>query len=203
MRIYISCMLASTLFLVDLGAQIAPSAEEISPLLISEKVPDIDIVTLEGEKISLMDIVSDKSAVVIFYRGGWCPYCNSHLSEVSLIESEILDLGYQIVAISPDAPNRQSQTINEVKLNYQLYSDADGKLMREMGIAFKAPERYSDRLSDYSDGLNDGVLPVPSVFVVDQEGIILFEYISPDYRQRISADLLLAVLESLENTSGP
>jgi peroxiredoxin len=67
-----------------------------------------------------------------------------------------------------------------------------------MGIAFKAPERSAARLFDYSGGLNEGYLPVPSVFIVDTSGKIAFEYINPDYKTRISADLLLAVLEQLK-----
>ena len=74
--------------------------------------------------------------------------------------------------------------------------------MNAMGIAFKAPERYEDRLFRVSDGKNSGLLPVPSMFVVDTDGTILFEYISPNYKQRISADLILAVLHDLNQQKG-
>ena len=64
-----------------------------------------------------------------------------------------------------------------------------------MGIAFKAPERYIERLMKNSDGLNEGFLPVPSVFVVDTSGKIEYEYINPNYKTRLGADFLLAVLK--------
>ena len=70
--------------------------------------------------------------------------------------------------------------------------------MQAMGIAFKAEERKQKRLLNYSGGLNDGFLPVPSVFVVDTKGQIRFEYINPNYKTRLSARLLLAVLQNLD-----
>lgn len=178
-------------------AQVPENPEDISPLLISEKIPEISIKSIEGESVSILELLNRKKSVVLFYRGGWCPYCNSHLSAVGETEQEILALGYQIIAISPDSPNQLKATTEKQKLNYTLYSDASGVLMEAMGIAFKAPERYDKRLDNYSDGLNPGLLPVPSLFVIDREGTIIFEYINPDYKHRISSGMLLAILDQL------
>jgi peroxiredoxin len=136
--------------------------------------------------------------VVLFYRGGWCPFCNAHLAEIQEAQSQVLDMGFQIIAISPDSPENLRATDEEHNLDYHLYSDAGGELIKAVGIAFKSPERYTGMLVEKSDGLNDGFLPVPSVFVTDTNGKILFEYINPDYRTRLSAKLLLAVLKNLE-----
>ncbi len=182
--------------------QVAEMAEDISPLLISEKVPSLPITSTEGNTALLTAIVANKPAVLLFYRGGWCPYCNEHLMEVGRVEKEIIELGFQLIGISPDAPPELDKTIGKGDLNYELYSDASGDLMNAMGIAFKAPERYEDRLFRVSDGKNSGLLPVPSMFVVDTDGTILFEYISPNYKQRISADLILAVLQDLNRQKG-
>lgn len=66
------------------------------------------------------------------------------------------------------------------------------------GIAYKAPESNLKNLSESSAGENPGWLPVPSVFVFDTKGTILFEYVNPNYRTRLSGNLLLAVLKELE-----
>ena len=42
-----------------------------------------------------------------------------------------------------------------------------------------------------------GVLPVPSVFAVDTDGIIAFAYSNADYKVRLPADELLAVLKGM------
>jgi hypothetical protein len=91
---------------VSTFAQIAETAEEVSPLLIGKKIPDIEIISAESRKISLREIVSKQSAILLFYRGGWCPFCNAHLADVEEITTEIKALGYQIIAVSPDSPEQ-------------------------------------------------------------------------------------------------
>lgn len=182
-----------------LNAQIAEKTEDISPLLIGETIPSVELKTPKGELKTTTSIFAEKPTVVLIYRGGWCPFCNVHLSEIQSVQKDILKLGYQIIAISPDSHENLQATDEKNKLDYSLYSDADGTLIKAMGLAYKAPEKYALMLSEKSGGKNsEGFLPVPSMFVVDATGKILFEYINPDYKVRISANLLLAVLRELQ-----
>jgi peroxiredoxin len=183
---------------VAASAQLPEKAEDISPLLIGEKIPDVALKATDGSNQQLHNIFGQKPIVLLFYRGGWCPYCNAHLAEIRDAESQILRLGYQIVAVSPDSPGNLNETGEQQNLGYSLYSDSGGELTKAIGIAFEAPQRYSGMLSDKSDGLNKGFLPVPAVFVVDTLGNIQFEYINPDFKTRLSAGMLLAVLNELE-----
>ncbi|WP_406685198.1 AhpC/TSA family protein [Seonamhaeicola sp. MEBiC1930] len=194
---YLTLMLLFTTVFTSV-AQIAESDLDISPLLISEKVPDLSITSANGDTLQLAEVFNEKPTVMLFYRGGWCPYCNRHLSAVNDIEDEINALGYQIIGVSPDSPENLNVSVDKAGLKYKLFSDANGALSQAMGIAFKAPERYLSKLNKFSAGLNSGFLPVPSVFVVGTDGTILFEYISPNYKQRISAGLLLEVLKQLK-----
>jgi len=194
---YITCMLLCATMFTAL-AQVAEKDIDISPLLIGEKIPDVSVTSTEGLQTSLKTVLSEKPSILLFYRGGWCPYCNRHLSAIGEIESEIAALGYQIIAISPDSPKKLKGSKNKEKLSYNLFSDAKSDLIKAMGIAFKAPERYTDKLLSFSEGHNSEVLPVPSAFIVDTDGIILFEYISPNYKQRITSNMLLAVLKQLK-----
>jgi len=180
-------------------AQLPEKAEDIAPLLYGEKIPEGVLTTPAGEDHQVTEIIEKKPTVLLVYRGGWCPYCNAHLAEIRQAESKILELGYQLVAISPDSPENLKKMDDKHQLNYSLYSDTRGDFLKAMGLAFKAPDKYSKMLRDRSNGKNKGFLPVPAVFVVDTSGTILFEYINPDYSTRISAGLLLAVLNKLKN----
>jgi peroxiredoxin len=184
-------------FTLAYHADLPKQATDISPLLIGEQVPEISITGLDNKPVLFTDVVKQKPTVAIFYRGGWCPYCNAHLSAVAQVEADIQKLGYQIVAISPDDSKHLSQTMDNRELHYKLYSDAEGELMQAMGIAFQAADRHKEKLLRYSGNKNEGFLPVPSLFIIDEKSTIEFEYISPDYKHRISADMLLGVLESL------
>lgn len=194
MLILLSLVFAS----ISSNAQLPEKAEDISPLLNGETLPDAVLKAPDGNEHNLSEVLKQKPSVVLFYRGGWCPFCNAHLAEIQEVQNEVVNLGYQIIAISPDSPENLQATDEKQELAYSLYSDADGKLIKAIGIAFKAPEKYSGMLSEKSDGLNDGFLPVPSVFVTNTSGKIAFEYINPDYKTRLSGGLLLAVLKNLK-----
>jgi peroxiredoxin len=174
------------------------SATDIAPLLIGEKIPEIILKSSENTDVQLADLLKKKKSVLVFYRGGWCPYCNMHLQALAEAEKQILEQGFQIIAISPDAPANLKITAEKDKAKYTLLSDSKGELIKAIGIAFEAPENYKSVINVHSNGVNTNFLPVPSVFVVNTENEILFEYISPDFKHRISAELLVSVLKSLK-----
>lgn len=176
-------------------AQVAERAEDISPLLIGETIPPTGLYSMENKKILSDELFKEKPTVLLFYRGGWCPYCNAHLAAVGQITREIKALGYQILAVSPDSPEKLRESVEQQDLDYRLISDTQGKFSQAMGLAFRSPEKYRDMLSAFSGGGNTGFLPVPALFIVDRDGTILFEYISPDYKNRIEAPLLLQVVQ--------
>ncbi|WP_018631130.1 hypothetical protein [Niabella aurantiaca] len=83
-------------------------------------------------------------------------------------------------------------------MDYLLLSDATVSAAIRFGIAYKAPQQYTGMLSKSTGGKNkELLLPVPSVFILDRKGVIRFEYINPDFKQRISAPLLLAAEDAL------
>lgn len=174
------------------------SATDIAPLLIGEKIPEIILKSSENTDVQLADLLKKKKSILVFYRGGWCPYCNMHLQALAEAEKQILEQGFQIIAISPDAPANLKITAEKDKAKYTLLSDSKGELIKAIGIAFEAPENYKSVINVHSNGVNTNFLPVPSVFVVNTENEILFEYISPDFKHRISAELLVSVLKSLK-----
>ncbi|MBV6643428.1 MAG: AhpC/TSA family protein [Cyclobacteriaceae bacterium] len=192
--ILILCLVTSHIMVYG---QVAPDAKDISPLLIGEKVPNVQMVSASNASDSLLNIVSEKPTVLVFYRGGWCPFCNIQLAEMNKIKDEILELGFQIVAIGADAPDKLKGTSDDKELQYSLYSDADTRISQAFGIAFLAPDRKKEQLKHFSNGANPGNLPVPSVFVIDRQGYIQFEYINPDYKIRLKSEMLLAVLKVL------
>lgn len=180
------------------ASEVPEKPTDIAPLLIGEKAPSASLRSVDDTETPLQEILKLKPTVLIFYRGGWCPYCNLQLSELQAIEAGILKLGYQIVAVSPDSPERIKSSIDKHELNYRIFSDSQMRMAKEFGLAYKAPKRNLKGLSKSSAGKNPGWLPVPAVFVLNTEGIILFEYINPDYSTRLPGGLLLAALKELK-----
>lgn len=174
------------------------SANDIAPLLIGEKAPNTNLTSIDGKSVSFLEVLNNNKTILVFYRGGWCPYCNKHLSALAEAESELLKMGYKIVAVSPDSAKSLEETKSKDKVNYTLLSDSGNNFSKSFGLAFEAPKNYEKYLMKGSDNVNSSIIPVPSVFILDKDGTILFEYIAPDYKHRVSNELLLSVANSLK-----
>jgi len=177
---------------------LAQTASEVCALNIGSEVPSVLLKSLKGEEVDIRTISAEKPTVLIFYRGGWCPYCTKHLSEIAGIEDQIKELGYQLVGISPDDIKDIPKTVNNQKIPYLLYSDRSYDVMNAFGISFKPSEK---RITTYANVMKmsekDVMVPVPSIFVI-KNGVIQYRYVNPNYSTRISSEMLLAALKSLK-----
>lgn len=175
--------------------------EDINPLLIGETIPMTTLKDATGQPFSLKTNIAEGPVVLVFYRGGWCPFCNLQLSGLQEVWPQLKAMGYRLWAVSTDAPEGLRKSAEEQQLDYTLLSDADVTTAKQFGIAFKAPKNYHEFLPKTSGGLNsDLLLPVPSVFVIDKMGIIRFEYVNPDFKERMDPNLLLTVAKQLKQT---
>jgi peroxiredoxin len=112
-------------------------------------VPEVTLRTADGEAFDLSAAVSRKPAVLIFYRGGWCPYCNLHLGQLQEAEADLVKLGYQILAISPDRPAKLAESVEKGKLSYTLLSDAAMDAAKAFGIAFRVDDTTVEKYKGY------------------------------------------------------
>ena len=174
------------------------SATEISPLLIGEKIPSSVLQTIDGKNVNFEDLTKSKKTILAVYRGGWCPYCNLHLSALGEAEEKLIEMGYQIIAVSPDSPESIKETITKDKLKYILLSDSKADFMKSLGIAYVITDGLKKQLKTVLHGVKNDFLPVPSLFIINDKNEIEFEYISPDYKTRISNELLIAVATALK-----
>jgi peroxiredoxin len=185
------------------GLEVPSSAEEVTPVEVGETVPDVTLKDPFGNDVELRNLVSQKPSLVIFYRGGWCPYCNTHLSQLAEIEEQLYDMGIQILALSPDQPSYLKESTMEHNLNYKLLSDSDMNASKQFGLAFKVDtttvNRYKRNGLDLAErsGYDHYMLPVPAAFFVDTTATIRYRYYNPDYTVRIDNEELLTTVKEL------
>ena len=184
-------------------ASVPTDAADVKPLLVSQDVPDVFVKKPTGKLVSLKEIVTQKPSVVVFYRGGWCPFCNRHLAGLNTIYPELKKLGYQLIAISSDRPEKLEASTKKLSLDYQLLSDNDMAAAKAFGIAFKLPDdlvaMYKAKYKidvEADSGRDHHLLPVPSVFLVSKEGKIDFAYVNPDYKTRLSSQVLMSAAKA-------
>jgi peroxiredoxin len=178
-------------------AQAPAKPEDISPLLVGEEVPSVSLQLVGGGKVNLEQLVKKQPSIIIFYRGGWCPFCNTQLASLHQIEGQLKQAGYQLLAISPDKPADLQASVDKHQLGYTLLSDSQTEAAQRFGLAFQAPSNYASLLAKASDNQNPGLLPVPAVYIVDAKGVIVFSYVAPNFKQRLSGAVLLAAAEAL------
>ncbi len=140
--------------------------------------------------------------VLVFYRGGWCPYCNTHLGELKAAETELRARGYEVLFLSADRPeilhSSLKDDIEREAAGYTLLSDSGAAASRAFGVAFRVDAATVAKYKSFGldleqvAGNREHILPVPSVFVVDRGGVIRFAYYNADYTVRLSAEKLLA-----------
>lgn len=198
-------LLALPAVAADAGLASAPN--QVRPLLLGSAMPDVDLKTLDGKPTTLKAQVAGKPTVLVFYRGGWCPFCNLQLSELRLIRKDLDGLGFQMIAISPDLPAELNKTIEKDQLDYTLLSDAKADALRAFGIGYRLDDETYAKYQEYgidlekSSGEDHHALPVPSVFIVDADGVLQFSYSHPDYKIRVPGSVILAAAKAIAERS--
>ena len=198
-------LLALPAVAADAGLASAPN--QVRPLLLGSAMPDVDLKTLDGKPTTLKAQVAGKPTVLVFYRGGWCPFCNLQLSELRLIRKDLDGLGFQMIAISPDLPAELNKTVEKDQLDYTLLSDAKADALRAFGIGYRLDDETYAKYQEYgidletSSGEDHHALPVPSVFIVDADGVLQFSYSHPDYKIRVPGSVILAAAKAIAERS--
>ena len=188
---------------------VARTAAEIQPLGPGDAAPRFTVETVDNERFDFDPRTLERPAILVAFRGGWCPFCNLHLSELRHAIPEISAMGIDVLFLSGDRSellmsSLERETQDRIDgLGYTILSDANAQAAIALGIAFKASDRTLQGRHERGDDIEEssmarhGVLPVPAVFAVDREGMITFAYANPDYKIRLSPDELLAAANAI------
>jgi len=186
----------------DCDTQIPDRAEDICPILVGQSLPKITLRNPDKTVFDLNAAGVDKATILIFFRGGWCPYCNMHLGHLQAIESELVKLGFQIIAVSPDRPEILDEHAEKQGIQYRLLSDSEMTAAIALGIAYRVDdatvEKYKTSMGidlEADSGQKHHLLPVPAVFVIGKDGVIQFSYVNPNYKVRLDSGVLLKAAE--------
>jgi peroxiredoxin len=156
--------------------------------------------------VSLDQLVEAGPAVIVFYRGGWCPYCNLALR---IYQRELLPeldaFGARLVAVSPQSPDQSLSTTEKAGLAFTVLSDPGSRVARSIGIAFQQADEVLaaqrqlglDLAQVNAEGSTQ--LPRPTVLIVDQNQTVRFVDVQPDYTARTEVADILAALTDIRN----
>lgn len=184
-------------------------AEDISPRQVGDRAPAFTVKTVDGGPYRFDPDNLERPTILISFRGGWCPYCNKHLSELRHIVPELTAKGFDVLFLSNDRPELLYQSLKRETqdsidgLDYKILSDADLNAARALGTAFTVRNAFIERRHQKGDDIEESsiarykALTVPAVFVVDMSGEISFAFANPNYKVRLSADELRQAADEL------
>jgi peroxiredoxin len=167
-------------------------------------MPDGDLLDIYGAATSLAQVRAGRPAVVVFYRGAWCPYCNIALRTYQAELAPALDdLGYAMIAVSPQKPDGSLTAAETNELTYTVVSDPGNQIASALGIltapsatAVAAQKKLGIDLAEHNA---DGglTLPMPTTVVVDAAGVIRWIDVHPNYTARSEVHDILAAVDSV------
>jgi peroxiredoxin len=169
-------------------------------LQVGAKAPDVTLPDALNRPVQLSALWQRGPLVLVFYRGGWCPYCNLELRAWQQQADALQHLGSQLVAVSPQTPDNSLSTAEKNALAFPVLSDSALQAATAFGVAFEMPPAlialYTQAGNDLAvvNGNGRWVLPLPATYVIDRDGRIVYAHVEVDYRLRAEpADVLAAV----------
>lgn len=167
--------------------------------------PDFILPTSDGTPLRLYDQLSHGPVVLIFFRGGWCPFCETYLRGLQRELSQIRELGAELIAVSPQLPDGGLQTRIDHALKFPLVTDAGLRTAEQYGLVYAVPPallRVYAQIGIELDMLNGDAgkdrLPLAATYVVGSDRKIARAEINEDYTQRYDPSEIVAALARLK-----
>ena len=185
---------------VDLDAAGVPAAVSAPGAV----MPDGELLDVHGATTSLALVRGGRPAVVVFYRGAWCPFCNIALRTYQAeLAPALADRGVAMIAVSPQKPDGSLTVAETNELSYAVVSDPGNQIAAVLGIltepsanALAAQEKVGlDLAEQNADG--GRTLPMPTTVVVDHTGVIRWIDVHPNYTTRSEVSEILAAVDAL------
>ncbi|PPF16200.1 MULTISPECIES: peroxiredoxin-like family protein [unclassified Rathayibacter] len=184
----------------DLVAVGAPSGAVTA----GDALPAASVVTVDGDTVDLADVLGAGPAVLVFYRGAWCPYCNITLKHYNeTLAPELASRGVALVAISPQTPDGSRAAVANGDLGFTVVSDPGNTLASALGIVTapsgEAQEAHTALGFAVKDSNADDTpaVPYPTVLVVDADRIVRTADVHVDYTTRTETEEILAAVDAL------
>jgi peroxiredoxin len=175
-------------------------------LAVGEQAPEFSLPDATGRAVSLRERLSAGPVVLVFYRGEWCPYCNTYLRALQATLPGIASRGATLIAVSPQSPDHSLSITEKAELAFDVLSDVDQAAIRAYNLQFTVPADLQDvhvnvfqvDLREHNANRN-WQLPVPATFVLDRDRVVRAAHVSADYRTRMEPGDILAELDKLKS----
>jgi peroxiredoxin len=156
-------------------------------LAVGAKLPAFRLRNAEGDEVASDDLLGSP-AVLLFYRGNWCPLCMAQIREIAGRYREMNDLGVKVALISPQPDEYSKNLADKHDVPFHFLIDAENRFAESLGIAIN----HGVPVGVMGGYARDTVMP--TVVVTNANGTIVFSDQTDNYRVRPEPDVFLAIL---------
>lgn len=170
---------------------------------VGDKAPNFTLKNAKGNKVSLYDELANGPVVLIWYRGGWCPYCNLTLKRLQDELPNFKKYNASLIALTPELPDSTLSTTEKNELTFQVLSDLGNKVAKNYGVVFELTDAVAKRYQEGFDlhGYNgdlSNTLPLAATYVIEKNGKITFAFVDTDYRNRAEPRDIITALKKIK-----
>jgi peroxiredoxin len=173
-------------------------------LFINSKAPDFKAKDQNGSDIVFKDLRKKGKVVVVFTRGSWCPYCNRFLRHLQDSSEMITAKKAQLIVITPESHEGIDSVVVKTGATFPIIYDSAMKITNGYNGAYRVEDKTVVRYKDSNPSIDllkinnqrkDAYLPITAVYIVNDEGSVVYRYFDEDYKKRVSVKEILQALK--------
>jgi peroxiredoxin len=169
-----------------------------------DRLPDFELPDQHGRLHRIHDYLQESPLVINVYRGGWCPYCNMEMKALHAVLPEIESQGARLIGLAPESPEHAAETAARHEIDIDILSDSGNQIADLLGLVFELPETLRGLYAKIGidipayNGDESFRLPVPATYIVDQTGLIAYDFVNADYTRRLEPSEIVAALAAMK-----
>jgi peroxiredoxin len=157
-----------------------------------DHLPRFTLLTTERQEVTDQDLVANAPALLVLYRGWWCPSHKAQLDEIVASHQDLAGAGLSVYAGSVDSPEESQVVQDHVGDKITILCGVPESLLDEIGVRDDRGAPWYDRLIF---GAKKQVISMPAAIVVDEGGSIVYARRSTRVDQRPAPEQILAGLK--------
>jgi len=173
-------------------------------LEVGAMLPDVSAHDAQGREVSLRQLAkAEGPLLLVFYRGGWCPYCNFQVRSLTTHAAAFQKRGVLPVLISVDRQSVAARSKQTYDVPFPVLSDSDLSVHEAFHVLNQMHDSTASRmkgrgidLEEYS-GRKHHTVAIPSVFLIEKDGRIAFSHAARDHKTRPTPEQLLGKIDTL------
>ena len=150
---------------------------------VGEQAPDFELVDTEL-KFRKLEEFKGKKVVISFFVAASSPVCEVELCTFRDSWNQISELGAQVIAISNDGPFANKAFAEKNNYNFPLLGDYKSQTIRDYDVLMP----HLLHVKDYNAAKR-------SVFVIDENGTVVYKWVSEDPLKEPNYQEIIEVLK--------